>query len=61
MAVDLLLWVAVQTTELVHEVLASRLPVGWVALEVGKAVIGDGIVEDFLLEEIHLVEEEDEC
>lgn len=59
-AVDLLLRVAVQGAELVEEVLGGGFGVGGVADEVGEAVLGDGVVFDLGLEEIHLVEEEDQ-
>lgn len=59
-AIDLLVWVAVEGAELVHEVLAGRLPVAWVALEIWETVLGDWVSADLLLEKIHLVEEENE-
>lgn len=59
-AVNLLMWVAVECSELVHEVLAGGLPVRWVALKVWEAVLGDWVVCDLLFEEIHLVKEENE-
>lgn len=59
-AINLLFGVPVQRPEFVHEVFAGLLPIIDGALVVDKAVAGNGTYRDLLLEEIHLVEEEDE-
>lgn len=59
-AVDFLLWVAVQGAELVHEVLGYLLPVCRVANEICEAVLLHGGVWKLLLEQIHLVEEKNQ-
>lgn len=60
MAVDLLLGVSVEGSELVHEVLARLLVIVWRALVVDEAMRRYRARCDLLAEEIHLVEEEDE-
>lgn len=60
MTVDLLLWIPVQSTELVHEVFAGLLPVIWRTVVVCEAVLCDRVSRQLLLEEIHFVEEKDQ-
>jgi hypothetical protein len=55
MAVDLLLWVTVQSSEFIHKVLASSFPIHWVAREVREAVLSDWAPDNLLFEQVHLV------
>lgn len=59
-AVDLLVGVAVEGAELVHEVFADLLRVVGRADVVGEAVGRDGAVRQLFAEQVHLVQEEDE-
>lgn len=59
-AINLLLRVPVQRLELVQEVLASGLVVILGAMVIGEAVVGDGALGQLLLEQVHLVEEQDQ-
>lgn len=59
--VDLSAWTPVQSHEFIHEISACLFPVGGIALEIGKAAFGDWNRSDFRLEEIHLVQEKNQC
>jgi hypothetical protein len=58
--VNLLVGVAVQGAELVHEEFARAFPVGGVAVIVGEAMLADRAVGKLGFKEIHFIEEEDE-
>lgn len=60
MRVDFSTRTSIQRNEFVHEVLACLLCIGGIAVEVREAVLGDGAVGDFRLEEIHLIQEKDQ-
>lgn len=60
MAINLLLGVSVQSLELVQEVLARRLIIVLRSVVIGEPVIRNRALGELLLEQIHLIQEEDQ-
>ena len=60
MAVDFLLRVSVESSELVQEVFAGSLVIVLGSVVIGKTVVADGALGEFLAEKVHFVKEEDE-